>query len=233
MKTELDYADQDEEPLILPALRSLALWEIVSVTSSALIAVWAVTALTGGSRLMMAVPITLALAFVILSHQLHNERARDLGWRTDNFLQAMRLLFLPMLITTIVLLGIGWYFGSLRFAAPENRWAFLWMPALGIAWGLLQQSLLQGFIHRRAQMVWGRTPLSVFVVAAVFALIHLPNFWLALATFIGGVIWSSVYQRAPNLLALGLSHGVMTWVVISTVPQIALRGLRVGFKYFG
>jgi membrane protease YdiL (CAAX protease family) len=70
-------------------------------------------------------------------------------------------------------------------------------------------------------------------VAFIFALIHLPNLWLAVATFVGGVIWAAVYQRAPNLLALGLSHGVMTWVLISCVPQSALQSLRVGFKYFG
>jgi membrane protease YdiL (CAAX protease family) len=182
---------------------------------------------------MMAVPITFAFAFIIFSHRIRGERPRDLGWRTDNFLEAMRLLLLPMLIATIALVAIGWYFGSLRFATPGNTWAFLWMPALGVAWGLLQQSLLQGFIQRRAQILWGRSWPSVFVVASIFALIHLPNLWLAVATFIGGVIWSRVYQRAPNLLALGLSHGVMTWVVISTVPQTALHGLRVGFKYFG
>jgi membrane protease YdiL (CAAX protease family) len=233
MQTDLDFADRDKARQAFPLISTLALWEIVSVTSSALIAVWAVLALTGGSRVMMAVPITLAVGFIICSHRLHGESAHDLGWRTDNFLQAMRLLVLPMLIATGVMVSIGWYLGSLRFALPVNRWAILWMPVLGVAWGLLQQALLQGFIHRRAQMVWGQRPLSIFVVAVIFALIHLPNPWLALATFVGGIIWSRVYQRAPNLLALGISHGLMTWAVITTVPQIALHGLRVGFKYFG
>jgi membrane protease YdiL (CAAX protease family) len=233
MQTDIDFADRDKERQAFPLTRALALWEIVSVTSSALIAVWAVLALTGGSRVMMAVPITLAVGFIICSHRLHHESARDLGWRTDNFLQAMRLLALPMLIAAGVMVSIGWYLGSLRFALPVNGWAILWLPVLGVAWGLLQQALLQGFIHRRAQMVWGQKPLSILVVAVIFALIHLPNPWLALATFVGGIIWSWVYQRAPNLLALGISHGLMTWVVITTVPQIALHGLRVGFKYFG
>jgi membrane protease YdiL (CAAX protease family) len=46
-------------------------------------------------------------------------------------------------------------------------------------------------------------------------------------------MWAWVYQRAPNLWALALSHALMTWVLISTLPADALEGLRVGYKYFG
>lgn len=213
-------------------MRVLAFWEIVSITSTALIAVWAVLALAS-SRWMLIVPITLAFSFIFLSHRIRNESARDLGWRQDNFLEAMRLLLLPMLGAAVVMIAIGWFLGSLRFALPRNRLALLWLPFVGVAWGLVQQFVLQAFFNRRSQMVWGRGPLSVLVVAFIFALIHLPNLWLAAATFVGGVVWAAVYQRAPNLPALALSHALMTWVLITTVPQSALQSLRVGFKYFG
>jgi uncharacterized protein len=213
-------------------LRALAFWEIVSITSTALIAVWAVLALAT-SRWMLIVPVLLAFAFIFLSHSIRRETPRELGWRMDNFLAAMRLLALPMIAGAAVMFAVGWFTGSLRFARPEKPWAILWLPLAGVAWGLVQQYVLQAFFNRRAQMVWGRGVLSIFIVAFIFALIHLPNWWLALATFVGGAIWAAVYQRAPNLLALGLSHGIMTWVLISTVPQAALQSLRVGFKYFG
>lgn len=213
-------------------LRTLAFWEIVSLTSTALIAVWAVLALAT-SRWVLAFPVALAFSFIILSHRIRNETAVDLGWRTDNFLKALRLLVAPMLAAAFVMVVIGYFTGSLRFAMPEKRINLLWLPFVGIAWGLVQQYVLQAFFNRRAQMVWGRGWLSVLVVAFIFALIHLPNLWLAVATFAGGIIWAAVYQRAPNLLALGLSHGLMTWVLISTAPESALASLRVGFKYFG
>lgn len=225
-------ADQDVDAGVEPETRALAFWEIVSVTSTALIAVWAVLALAT-SRWVLAVPIALALSFILFSHRIRHETARELGWRTDNFFEAVRLLLLPMLAGAVVMAVVGWFMGSLRFAMPEKRSALLWLPFAGMAWGLAQQYVLQAFFNRRAQMVWGRGSLSVLVVAFIFALIHLPNLWLALATFVGGCVWAAVYQRAPNLLALGLSHAVMTWVLISTVPQPALQSLRVGFKYFG
>jgi membrane protease YdiL (CAAX protease family) len=228
----MSFVDQDRDALAGSELRSLAFWEIVSVTSSALIAVWAVLALAG-SRLLLAVPIILAFSFIFLSHRIRKESARELGLRMDNFLEAARLLALPMLAGAALMVIVGWLSGSLRFAMPRNRWAILWLPFVGIAWGFVQQYVLQAFFNRRAQMVWGRGWLSVLVVAFIFALIHLPNLWLALATFIGGIVWSAIYQRAPNLLALSISHGLMTWVLITTVPQVALQSLRVGFKYFG
>ena len=61
----------------------------------------------------------------------------------------------------------------------------------------------------------------------------MPNPWLMLATFAGGVVWAAVYQRAPNLPALALSHSLMTLALIWTLPPSTLKGLRVGFNYFG
>lgn len=231
-KKESAAAIRAEEETNSAELRSLAFWEIVSITGTALIAVWAVLALAT-SRWVLAVPVLMAFSFIILSHRIRRETAYDLGWRMDNFLEAWRLLIPPMLLVAAVMVLIGWSLGSLRFALPQKRANLLWLPFAGIAWGLVQQYVLQGFFNRRAQMVWGRGLKSVLVVSFIFALIHLPNLWLAAATFVGGVVWAWVYQRAPNLLALGISHGLMTWVLITTVPESALSALRVGFKYFG
>ena len=104
--------------------------------------------------------------------------------------------------------------------------------ALGFAWGFVQQYVLQSFINRRAQIVWQRGVRSVLLTAVIFALLHFPNPWLMLITFIGGLVWAFVYQRAPNLFALALSHSLMTWVLVSTLPTSALNHLRIGFKYF-
>src|SRR5215212_151500 len=123
------YAEEGTE------LRTLAFWEIVSIASTALIAVWAVLALAT-SRWVLVVPVVLAFSFIILSHRIRGETARALGWRTDNFLEAVRLLIPPMLVVAFVMALIGWFKGSLRFAYPEKSSALLWLPFVGIAWGL-------------------------------------------------------------------------------------------------
>lgn len=211
----------------------LAGLEIVSLVVSILIAEWVVFSIGGGSNLLVAVVVAVTFAFIFLSHRIRGERPRDLGLRLDNFAACARLLVVPMLAFTLVCLVIGWFTSSINFARWRGGQSMFGLPALGILWGLLQQYVLQAFVNRRAQIVWGRGVRSVLVVALVFGALHLPNPGLTLATFAGGVVWATVYQRAPNLYALALSHGLMTWVLISTVPPGALRGLRVGFKYFG
>jgi membrane protease YdiL (CAAX protease family) len=212
--------------------RALAAWEIVSVVSSVVVAEWVVLAFAGDSQWLLSVPVALVLVFMFVSHRVRGETAREVGWRLDNFAAAARLLFALFAAPAALLLAFGWLKGDFDPFRWRGGQSLFGAPALGILWGLLQQYALQGFINRRAQMVWGRGWKSVVVVALVFAALHLPNPWLTLATFAGGLLWAYAYQRAPNLLALGLSHGLMTWALVAAVPPGALNNLRVGFKYF-
>lgn len=215
-----------------PTDKALAFWEIVSVITSCLIGEWVIFSIGRGSSVAFAVLVIIVFAFMFRSHQLRGESARDLGLRLDNFMQAVKLLILPMAVVSAVLIAIGYASGSLNFFRWRGGQSILGVPALGILWGLMQQYALQAFINRRAQIIWGRGLQSVLFVALMFSLLHLPNPGLAIATFAGGLLWAAVYQRVPNLLALALSHGIMTWVLVSTVPASVLGGLRVGFKYF-
>ena len=209
--------------------RALALWEIASVTSSFLIAEWMVLPFAGNSKLVAAVPVGLAFALMLFSHRTRGETARDIGWRLDNFGQAARLLALPVLAAAALVVGAGALLKSLRFDGRQLlEWA-LWLPL----WGLMQQYVLQGFINRRAQLALGRGRRSVLLVALLFALLHLPNPLLAVATFAGGLVWAHVYQRAPNLLALALSHALMSMLLAASLPPSLIKSLRVGVKYFG
>jgi membrane protease YdiL (CAAX protease family) len=216
-----------------PGNRALAGWEIASVVSSAFMAEWILAAAAGRSKLIVAIPLTLAFTFILVSHRLHRETLRDLGLRFDNFLRAVKLLLAPMLIVAMISLAIGLASGTrpdfLRWHAER---LLPWQLAIGFAWGLVQEYVLQGFFNRRAQIIWGPGPLSILVTAIIFAALHFPNPFLMLVTFVGGLLWAFIYQRAPNLLALAVSHAVMTWVLVSTLPPSALNHLRIGFKYF-
>lgn len=213
--------------------RALAAWEIVAASTSALAAEWVVGTLVGRGRLLLLIPVATAIALMLLSHRVRGESAREIGWRLDNFAEAARLLLPPMLFVSALLVGLGWYAGTLDFGRWEGGQSILGVPGLSLVWGVLQQYALQGFINRRAQLALGRGALSVLLVGLLFALFHMPNLWLTFATFAGGLLWAYVYQRAPNILAVGLSHSLMTWIMISSVPAGALHNLRVGFKYFG
>ncbi|HKZ79939.1 MAG TPA: CPBP family glutamic-type intramembrane protease [Pyrinomonadaceae bacterium] len=209
--------------------RSLALWEIVSVSVSCLIGEWAIRPLAPGNNWFVLVPALLAMALMVLSHLERNETLRDIGFRLDNLFAAARLVAIPTLVAVIILIAGAWLVSRSEFTVRPLRARLLLAPA----WALFQQYALQGFINRRAQIVFGPGIKSVSLVALLFCLFHLPSPFLAILTFVGGFALAAAYQRRPNLYALAAAHFAVSITLSFTAPTSFTQQLRVGFKYFG
>lgn len=191
---------------------------------------WAILPFTK-NPFAIALPVCITVGVIFFSYRRNHETLKEIGYCVDNFVACWRILILPMLAFFIFLTLLGWSLGSLRlndFFSQAFFRKYVWL----FVWGLIQQHALQAFFNRRLQEVWGKGYLSVLAAASIFALLHLPNLWLTLATFFGGLMWATVYQRMPNLFALALSHGIMSGVLVLTMPPAALHGMRVGYNYF-
>lgn len=194
---------------------------------SFLAAEWIIRPPGARGGLLAGAPLIVALAVMILSHYARGENPRTIGWRLDNFLPAARSL-LPFTLGGIIFIGItGWVLGG-GGSSKWREWKWvLWLPL----WALIQQYALQGFINRRAQIVFGIGYRGVLLVALVFAVLHLPNTYLVICTFIGGLVWAKTYQRFPNLFVLSLSHALLSLMSVATLPASILHALRVGIRY--
>lgn len=210
------------------SLRTVTVLEVASVISSVLLIAWGLNPLQLQQRWIEVVPGGLALLLMIYSHRLRGESPSELGFTVNYFGRAMRLLLLPMLITTAILLGIGYFAASLNFGQR------FWLSLVALPpWGLTQQYILQGFIYRRLHLILGETKSAtvIFLAAFLFALVHAPNVPLMLLTLIGGLVWTWVYTRAPNLFALGLSHAMMSAIAMSSLPAWFLQSMSIGYKH--
>jgi membrane protease YdiL (CAAX protease family) len=160
----------------------------------------------------LSVPKRWSFAFMgiaLLAYGLHVwRRGTDswfgLGFRTDN----LRAALVP--IGTFTLIAAA---GEVAFALAHGR--SLWRSDLAFllllypVWGIVQQAVFQGLLHRRL-MVLIRLPfLQVFVTALAFAAVHAGNPVLLLLTFPAGLAWSALFRRWPNLWLLGLSHAFL------------------------
>lgn len=208
------------------SLRVVTALEIVSVMGSVLLTAWVLTPLQLQQRWLEALPGLCALLLMLHSHRLHGETLAQLGFTTQQFGRAVKLLLGPMLLVTALLVGIGAATRSLNFGQR------FWLSLLALPlWGLTQQYILQAFIYRRLQLVFGAKRWTIGLAAFLFAFVHAPNLPLMLLTLLGGLVWTWVYDRAPNLFALGLSHALMSAIAMSSLPAWFLQSMSIGYKY--
>lgn len=229
-------ASQKPAPAQL-SLRAVTILEVVSVLFTVLLTSWVVVPLRLNNRPLEVIPALLALGLMLNSHRLRRETPGMLGFSANHFGPALKLLLIPMLVATAIILFAGYRLASLHF---DSRF---WLSFTGRSvWGLLQQYILQAFIYRRVKFVLlteglteteraARVRLSILLGASLFALVHAPNVPLMVLTLIAGLLWTWVYERAPNLFALGLSHGLLSAIAAASLPEWMIQGMVVGLRH--
>jgi membrane protease YdiL (CAAX protease family) len=152
-------------------------------------------------------------------------RTREWGFRREAFGRALRAaaLFTAPMIGIIVAAGAA--AGTLH-----TRRDFLDNLLALVLWGGGQQWILQTVLLREAQHATSRRA-GVFVAAALFAALHLPNPFLTTMTLIGAVGWCAIYDRHPNIIPLALSHAIATLAILYAFDDAMTGRLRVGVAY--
>ncbi|MGQ4873937.1 MAG: CPBP family glutamic-type intramembrane protease [Promethearchaeia archaeon] len=165
--------------------------------------------------------------------------------RLDNFGASFKFIIAFIILSIPLIIAFNFMFQILeqtvaaffepnpymRFREPSaaERWAnfniiaFFSQWSGYIFWGWLQQLLFlsvfntyfaRGFDIRKKS---GLIACCLFT-ALFFALIHIPNFWLSLFTFIPGFFWSLYFVQARNLFAMGFVHGFGGSLLNKLVP---------------
>ncbi len=226
------------EPTAQLSLRAVAGLEVASVIASVFITTWIIIPLQLQQRWFTVLPALLAFALIVNSHRVRAEGLQEIGFTLRNFGHALKLVALPTILVCTACAAIGYFTNS--FHLTSHFWTNLvFLPV----WGLTQQYVLQGFIYRRMRFVMmdktispddqkRRISRAILATAAIFALVHAPNLMLMFLTLLGALMWSWVYERAPNLWALGISHAAISLTLMTSLPSWLLPSLSVGYKHF-
>lgn len=118
-------------------------------------------------------------------------------------LRAVTLLTVPGLL---LMLGLALYLGH----DIHNRH---FLPALGfyLLWALVQQTLFQVYLLGRLRVVLpgASDRLLAILTGTAYALVHLPQLWVTLATIPLGIVWAMIFVRYRQVWPLALSHALL------------------------
>jgi membrane protease YdiL (CAAX protease family) len=171
--------------------------------------------------------VLLALYFGIgiETHWRRGERPREIGLRLDNLGRALRLVTLWIAPIAVFAMAAGFVLHGWRFPNPEG---VIGSVAFGVAYGTAQQYGLVCVFYRRLREVFRGDRLPIVAAGLLFGLFHLPNPFLTAVTVTLGMLACWLYRREPNLLALGIWHGLMSFVLFYSLPVWLTIELRVG-----
>jgi hypothetical protein len=99
-----------------------------------------------------------------------------------------------------------------------------------VLWTLYQQFLLQDYFMPRLARVLTSDG-AVAAGALLFAVAHLPNLPLTLATLAWGAVSCLLFRRYRSLYVLGLAQGLLGLCFAVCVPDAMHHHMRVGLGY--
>lgn len=134
------------------------------------------------------------------------------------------------LASATVAVWIAWRLNTLHLPfAEDHSW---WLAALYVAWALVQQFILQDFFFTRLVRLLPSRSAAVAVAGLLFAVAHLPNPLLTVATLVWGVAACALFLRYRDLYSLGVAHAVFGLCLAVTIPNTVHHSMRVGLHYY-
>jgi membrane protease YdiL (CAAX protease family) len=171
--------------------------------------------------LLLSLAYVGAIGVVVFSHLYFKDSLNGLGLRRDNFLEALKVAAAPNLL----LLGIilTWGLTAEGLTLSWNNSILLYFP-----WAFLQQYVLQNFLLARTGDILGRTSSAAIIASLLFALIHLPNTALVVASLIGALVWCRIFLKVPNIFVVSLSHALFGILLVVFFKFSGFDQLQVG-----
>jgi membrane protease YdiL (CAAX protease family) len=169
-------------------------------------------------------PIALLGPLIVVLLQRPTLRELGLHWR--GMVSSLWILPAAALVAIAGILG----------ARAAGTFHELYKPDLAhvggyVLWTIYQQFLLQDYFMPRMRRML-KTDAAIAFAAVLFALAHLPNVALTMATLVWGAISCALFRRYRSLVVLGITQGLLGLCFAVCVPDVFLHHMRVGLGYW-
>ena len=210
-----------------PRVRLLLLAEVIAYVAALTTYVY-LSLPSGEDRTVQFVVVPLLVAFPFAMNLLHSESRRQSGLRLDNLRASAREVAVVLLAAVTIVGVVGLVAGTWQDADWER---FSKKVVVYVAWGPFQQYILCAFIFNRLRQALVTDNAAAVCAAALFGLVHSPNWTLVGVTVVFGFISCHLFRRHRNILTLGLAHGVLAIVIYYAWPPEWHHGMTIGGIY--
>ena len=199
------------------SLRTLA--ELTISFSSIMVVLWLPT-----HEQLIFGPIALLAPLVLVLSQAPTLSQLGLDWR--GFVSSLWIL--PAAAVTAA--------SGVLLARTFGSFHELYKPDLAhvggyVLWTIFQQFLLQDYFMPRLRRLLNIDAAIAFA-AVLFALAHLPNVVLTVATLVWGAVSCMLFRRYRSIVVLGLAQGLLGLCFAVCIPDVYLHHMRVGLGYW-
>ena len=169
-------------------------------------------------------PIALFIPLLLVLSRRPSMNELGLGWRG----LISSLWILPAAVA-VAALGI-------QLARAAGTFHTLYNPDFShvvgyVVWTIYQQFLLQDYFMPRLTRLF-TTDAAIAFAAVLFAVAHLPNVPLTVATLVWGAVSCALFRRYRSLYVLGIAQGLLGLCVAVCIPDVYLHHMRVGLGYW-
>jgi membrane protease YdiL (CAAX protease family) len=168
-----------------------------------------------------------AASWIVCCTLLQRRSARELGLRGEGFRRSIWFPLAAFAAAAAVMWiarGAGAEHIPLRHLHPWRAYGY-------VLWSFEQEFILQSFLFLNLEKLLG-TRSAIIGSTLLFAFAHIPNPLLTVCTFLGGLLFTSVFARYRNLWTVGIVHALLGLTIAFTAPDSINHHMRVGLGYF-
>lgn len=174
------------------------------IALGATVAIWAIAQPLDLHVPVLAGLVTAWTTYFIIRAWRRPGLLRDWGVLSSAWGHAARLHTTAAVLALVVVAALGAAQGTLT--VPPHIWFIILVYP---AWAWCQQFILQNAFVANAGCLGIPRKLLPIAGGIAFGGAHLPDLPLAGLTMMGGLLWTWLFLRAPNLWLLALSHAVV------------------------